>query len=518
MGLKRPDKSNMAKRADSKLPQSKQQASKPVVRTKQVEPEPVEEDVVVSNTTSKKKVSRSPANKVVTKKVVKKAAAKKLTKANIIKIKDTNAYSMALVTSMNGATNDNMILPLDNKNFTHLVMPLPLCLQILLQANGLPFSSVVELAGDKGSNKSALLLEFGAIVNGQRYFAPDYMGFMDYLSAETKFPEAMNLAITGYPDELRESRPGSLAAVYVHKGDSMDAWMTRGLDRAEVYAKNGDPTRAVPYILGIDSIAAKLLDETTDKIASEGVPSRQFSREAQAIKRWISTYQGIMAEWPSILIAINHVARDPIPGTRSMSRHKPGGRYLGFAESVDLDLAASGKTVKTTAPEGYPVPYIATNKIKITVAKNSLGETHNSCFGYVRWHYYWPAKNMLDPDSPRQHMRWLWGKTLVEMLNTYDAHTNLDAHGKSMLRDICHVEVVVKTRDLWRCRQLPETENGIPADELGQMIELNTKMRMALQAFYGVTRYSVYEPMTNYAKQMQIQRKVKAKEDSDSDN
>lgn len=532
MGLKRPEKPSMVSR---KVAKPAPEADKPkrvsvdemlanvakvaASKKSQLEIEASEaQDKSPPKKVATKTATKAAAKPKTVKKKAKQAEPKKLTRANIIKIKDNDAYQMALITSMNGSVGDNMILPKDGKNFTHVVMPIPLVLQIAIETNGIPYSSVIELAGDKGSNKTALMLELAAIVNGQRYFAEDYSGFMDYLSVETKFPDKMWRAICGYPDELAVYRPGKMVSSWIHKGNSMDSWMEKGMERGKHYAKMADPDRAIPYILGIDSVAAKLLDDTMDKIEAEGVPQRQFSMEAQSIKRWVGTYQNLMGEWPFILAVINHVARDPIPRTQNMSRHKPGGRYLGYAESIDLDMAAAGKTTRRRAPEGAPVPFIATNKIKITVAKNSLGETHRSFYAYVEWHYEYPGPQFYKPQDQRQRMRWLWGKSLVESINTYAEYCKWDAGVKNALRDICHVEPVVKSADLWRCRQMKHTEHGIPAEDLGRMIELDPVMRHGLQVFHGVTQYDVFEPFTNYASQLQVQMSKKAKADRDSDN
>jgi hypothetical protein len=322
-------------------------------------------------------------------------------------------------------------------------------------------------------------------------------------------------AMCGYPDEESEVRPHAMRAVNPFQCDSMDAWQRSALQRGRMYRKLVDPKRAIPYILGIDSLSAKLMEETSDKIETVGTPGRQHSFEAQAVKKWVTTYQKAMENQPFILAAINHVARDKQQNTMELTRHKPGGRYFSYLESLDFDLKRIGRSEVTRPDFESPVPKVTTNKILIKVEKNSLGDTGNKCFGYVRWYYTMPQPHHMNPDSPRQRMEWLWGQSLVELLDVTQDSCTLDANGKDALRDICHVVCKVKSRKIYSCKQVPESKDGIPADQLGRLIESDPALRLAIQQFHGVTLYDVFRPMTNFVEQLNIQQSKKAKEDED---
>lgn len=483
--------------------------------------EPSEAVPPVTKPVTKATVKKSAPPPAV-KKTAKAAADKPATtkpagtgRASMIKIKNDNAYALAFSQNMRSAAGHNQVMPRDRSLYTNMVLPIPLILQCVIETNGIPFTSVMEIVGDKGSNKTALLLELANFVNGRYHASSDYAGFMDYMSAETKHPDKMILAMCGYPDEEIELRPTAMRAVNPFICPSMDEWQRTALRRAKAYRKLVDPKRCIPYILGIDSFTAKLMEETSDKIERDGIPGRQHSFEAQAIKKWAITYCKEMNHYPTIIAGINHVARDRQPNTMELTRHKPGGRYLNYLETLDFDVKKLGKTLVTKPNFETPVPSVQTNKIMIKAEKNSLGMSGKKCITYVRWYYTMPEAHHINPDSPRQRMHWLWGRALVEHLDVTADTCTLDEHGKDQLRSICHVVCKNKSASIYSCRQVPESKNGMPAEELGRIIETDPKLRLAIQQFHGVTLYDEFRPFTNYKELMNIQDIKKAKEDAD---
>lgn len=426
--------------------------------------------------------------------VAAKVRGKKLTQKQIRGIKDTTAYAHAMQLNVRGTGQFNELPGVDKAKSNYLVMPMPFIIQCATQTSGIPFSCMVELTGDKGSNKSSFILGMAQIINGQTYVAPDYSGWCEYLSSESKPPEQLIWSICGYPDYLEMERPELLRPVIPTVCDSMDEWQAIWQNRLESYRKLIPRNRQIPLLGAVDSLTAKMLEETYKKIETVGSAQRTFSIEAFSIKQWLSKVLSDMEHLPVILFLVNHVRR--IKETEYVERReKPGGKYVGYAETLDFDLKPMGKPQREKLPATAEYPFETYNRVKLKVEKSSLGETHRSVPLIFRYTMVNPPKYAMDQDSLRQESQWMWGESLSWFLSDkYEGNELL----RDRLNDIVDVKAVGgKGGHFYTCKRLFGKE-VVHGEELGQAIEADEKIMYELRRVFGVVKYPRFEPFTDY--------------------
>ena len=451
----------------------------------------IDEEETTSTTTKKRRVLKRAEAQAPMRQVRQPAAIKRLS--------DNVAYSAALQDRLNGTGKDNNAISSQGASgLSHLAMPMPLVLQLTMQVSGIPYSSVLEVAGDKGSRKSSFVMEMGRIISGNSYIAPNYAGWCDYISTETKFPDVLCGSIVGFPDELDIVNPDGMTPVMPFRCDDMNEWQSLIQQRIKSYKKTIDPKRQIPFLLAVDSLTAKLLKESYDAIEKEGHAGRAFSVEANSIKRFMSKVSKDMEDHPMIFLAVNHVAREKEPGKFQETRRKPGGRFMSYQETFDLDLKAVGKTSKRNTPEGYRYPYIHTDTVKMTVEKSSVGETGTSCVLFVDYtmsnRVELATGEIVEFDGEhRRRTSWCWGRSLCNLL--CNENKNVVGRHRKMLDDVCKVRK--DSPLLYQCPQI--SSKSMDGEKLGRLIAENTKIVEQLYQMYGVTKYPIFEPYGNYA-------------------
>lgn len=433
--------------------------------------------------------------------------------AQVKRLKDESGYMLALQSLMSRTKDDNMLLSSSGiQSFANIVMPIPLILQLQTCTNGIPYSSFIEIAGDKGSNKSSFLLGLANIINGQCYMAEDYAGWCDYVSAETKFPDGLASAICGYRDEMMLTRPDKMLAVNPFESSTMNDWQSLIQQRVKAYTKAIDPKRHIPFLIGIDSLTAKLLQETYDSIEKEGYASRAYAIEAFSLKQFVSKITGDITGYPMIVAAINHVARDKDPGKFGAEvRRKPGGRFQDYQQTFDFDLKPQMKPQKrhVELTETQTYPYIHTNVLRFKVEKSSLGETFRTCRLFLEWthtraEHFNPLTNKVELSSPRQRMWWKWGQSLAYHLS--DKCLEFDSRMKQLLKSV--VDIRYENETSYRCPTFGRA--AFDPETLGRMIECDPVMSFKIKELFGVMEYPVFEPLTNYTEMAQTLRGIKA--------
>jgi hypothetical protein len=442
--------------------------------------------------------------------------------AALKKIKDKNTYFLYLQSSMTSASENSIVSVRGTASRAHLVMPLPLPLQITMQVNGIPYGTFIEVAGDKGSLKSSFVLGMARIFNGFDYSLPDHIGFADYVSNESKYPDGLVSAICGYEDEHLALRPDSLYAVKAHRSGSMNEWQKIILSRLKEYEKLADPKRGLPYLIILDSITAKLLDSTAKKIVKEGMADRAFSIEADSIRRFMATVMNKIEDYPIVFMGVNHVRRDKEIGKFAEVRSKPGGRYLSYQEIFDLDMKQFKKPWKINSPDNIDYAFIHMNATKLTVEKSSIGQTFNSCVLYYSYTYSnyceMPDGSIIafkskDPHVKlRQRSKWEWGRSLCNKIAT--ASKDIVGKQRAKLNDVCRVDAANEL--VATCKQISKV--AMDSEKLGRLIMQDERMCEKIADIFAVQQYPVYEPGTDYCGIRGIERKKKsAKELSDSE-
>lgn len=361
-------------------------------------------------------------------------------------------------------------------------LPLPhFCQRVLFQRTTLPLERVMIIFGPSGSNKSTLLYYFYDLFrrNNGMYF---------HIEVESKDTPIMRLAMTDY----------DYGAGWGAEAKSMDDIQTMVkyyIDWFKSACAQKKAVGRVPFVLGVDSLVAKLTQEAKDRFdANDGAAMRRFSDEARSLSDWFKYAPELLQGFPFSLIAINHdkpkpAERPGMPATHS----SPGGSAPNFYATYRL------LCTKVTSLKMNRLGY-GGNRIRLSTEKSSLGPDKIGVDVEVRWGH----QQGLTEDGTqaiRQHTFWDWDKATTELLVWISGNKkNLGYWSKAVDR-ILGVRKVTGGR--YACRALDvSAESAMKPSAMGRLLETRQDLLRELEDLIGVQRATAWTPNVPFAEQL----------------
>jgi len=314
--------------------------------------------------------------------------------------KKRDAYFRSLAEEGKKEFGHSAVLAGNESNRLVIGIPFPsLALEWLTLQDVWPLSLVAVLCGRWGTCKSAFLYEIF------RWFAK-FNGGAILQEVETRFSPDLCSSIMGYTmDEC---------PIILNRCTSLDDWQEKlsfflDLQKRRMIGTQEEPGpgRTIPVCFGVDSIMAKAALEKMEKIAKAGSAGRDFPIEALLNTEYFRATAGKIDNWPFSLVLVNHLKEGIDRETQQTKKRKPGGDFVNFQESFELEMGVWKSKISTADFDG--------RGIRITCVKNSFGETGRDIFTRMLW---WDEETG-DPDEPyRQKTVWDWDwSTITTLIN-----------------------------------------------------------------------------------------------------
>jgi len=354
-------------------------------------------------------------------------------------------------------------------------------LEYLFGCTVLPFSRIYQIVGLQGTVKSALTVEIA------RWFRA-LSGEVLYLEHESKFNPDYARSILGWDD------PQGMTLLKCH---SINDWQ-RKLQAAVRLAKEDAKERgskAYPVLFIVDSITAKAMEETQEKIEKEGFASRGFPAEALSITRFMRQIPQQLDEWPFVLLLVNHLK----PNRNDMGiveRHKAGGRGVDFQESCEIELSKHREwRLKRVNRTG--------RKYNIQLHKNALGPDMRTISVEVWWWFEDVADPATGESSYRQVTVWDWHAATVQFL------ANPPDEYRRRTKEIISFDTVQKREGM--CVISPElgitAKDPLTPSEAGAMLAQREDILCQLRRLYGISQWKPYQPQVDYDQQLAAEKR-----------
>jgi hypothetical protein len=368
-------------------------------------------------------------------------------------------------------------------------LPLPhLCQRFLFQRTTFPLQRTTLLFGLPGSNKSALMYWFYDLFrrHGGKYL---------HLDTEDKDTPILRLSLTGYDKEAGRRRPCTSMDAFQEAVKTYVDWF-----KGVCGSANG-PGKRVPYILGIDSLTAKMTQSAQDKMDSDhGAAGRRFADEARSLSDWFKYVPNMLQDWPIGLIAINH--DKPVPSTvipGAIDHKSPGGQAPLFYATYRI-LVTKAKQLKQDATgwEG--------NRIKLEMYKSSLGSDRRR----IEVDFAWKCEAAPSVSGKSvvmaQQSHWNWHKATIEFLVqlTTDAGTKSSARAHA-ISDLLGLGKQSNGRYSSKGLGISPAD-AIKPSELGPLIESNAGILSQLEPALGIHSSNAYQDGVDFDTQLAAAR------------
>lgn len=352
-------------------------------------------------------------------------------------------------------------------------LPLMFAPSYLFQSTVLPLGRMTMIVGAPGSLKTSLLYEMFR-------WHRAYKGRNVLFEVESKMsPDLMN-SILNY----------DYNAVAVQSCQSLDECI-RNLSNAISRIKAGligvkgapGPGKAIPVGIGIDSLTAKMSEESATRFASDG-PGRAFPAEAQFLTQTMRAIPGLIDDWPWSLLCVNH-EKKAINASVPHQKIIPGGIGLEFQSTFIIEMAFM-KDIKTADLKGV--------RVLMRMKKNSLGQSRGRLEAEMLWG--------MDYDSPEgavQRTFWNWYAASIDLLISF----NKDGT-KSLWNRINEIVDInrPKANRVW------STVLGIPKDdpvtfhEAGRLLEQREDILQQLRPLLGIKTRKPFVEGLDYRSQL----------------
>ncbi len=358
-----------------------------------------------------------------------------------------------------------------------------LSLEYLLDTNIWPLGRVVQLNGLQSSMKSAFAFELSRIFR-------EHSGATWYHEVEGKFSETLCRSVIGW---------GADTAFVRDPCDSMDAWqqhvtLTLRTIR-EIMDGKGKRERGTgrtwPVLEVIDSLTAKNLTASDDRIDKAGFASAAHPAEAGSITKFMKRLQRVLDHYPISMVIINHLKLQENPNGPQPIRHTPGGKHVAFQESLEIEFTRIGH-VEQVDKEGLDV--------KLRVRKNALGSPDRSIVAPIRW-WTAPAIDAQAGKKPVSRQRTVW--------DWYTATTKLLINDKLVRRTAVREVIDVRTAKggkFWSKRLRISKDAPVSAQAFGKAIQRNAEVLRELRQVFGIKMRPVLDSRIGYAKQQATAR------------
>lgn len=398
----------------------------------------------------------------------------------------TNAAVRAGIASLQDEFDNKLINTIETGGAC-IGIPLPsLAFEWLVDTTIWPLGRVIQCNGLQASMKSAFAFEMSRIFR-------KYAGITHYHETEGKFAEVLCRSIIGW---------GADTAFVRDPCESMNDWQSK-LIASMKYVKramdgNGRKQpglgRIFPVLEVIDSLTAKNMDTSDERIEKAGFAQSSHPVEAGSITKFMKFVQKTLDHYPIALLLINHLKIQGDPGNPAQQiRHTPGGKHVAFAETIELEFAKRAK-IELKDKEGL--------LINIRCRKNSLGTFDHRITVPVRW---WYAMTQDASAGKREVLRqrtvWDWHEATTMLLT--DANFRL----RATVRDILDIQEVRSGGKRYASKRLRiRKDAAVTAHAFGKAICSNSEVLAELRAAMGIKCRPALDPSLGYAKQQATAR------------
>jgi hypothetical protein len=387
-------------------------------------------------------------------------------------------------------------------------LKIPFPLQYLFDSSVLPLGIVMEVAGTQESCKSMFSYELGRIFI-------DSAGWMEDIVTEGKFSPDLAYSIIGWSKERRDCFNKTQA-------NSMNMWQSAlqsQMDHTIEMIRKGDkanglpPGAFYPVLYAVDSIVGANMEETNEKIDTNGFAGRQYSAEALSLTTYLKKIANTVVDYPFVALFVNHLKIDPAPSAYEQpTKRRSGSKQLQFQDTYRIDLSGTKKEAKAiNTPNGKRIR--EGRKIKFEVSKNSLGDSGRSMEVWVTW-----ETRAVSETRSLQFTKWNWNDATTQLLIDFQEgklHRRLNVSSstrKELLDEYFHIrkegpgQYISKTLDI---------TTPISADKMGQLINSNPEALTKLRHAFGIHTYEEWAPGVDYLKQRAAAIEALAKRNQD---
>lgn len=348
-----------------------------------------------------------------------------------------------------------------------------LCLRVLFQRTTFPLERSMIIFGPPKSNKSTLLYWFYDLFRRAH-------GKYLHVEVEDKDTPIMRLALTGYRKD----------AGWVRRCASMNDFQSAVYEYINwfqgICGAAAGPGRRVPFVLGVDSLMAKLTDEATAVMEkNSGVPTRRFADEARSLSDWFKDVPGRLQGWPFNLITINHDKPKPGAHAGQVVHQSPGGSAPNFYATYKI-LVQKIAQIKQQATgwEG--------NKLKLTMEASALGASHRTIDAEIVWRME-PTESITGKPIMIQRAMWDWGKATIEMLHNLVVRKDKEGARAAAIREIIGIGKGTAGKYYATGLGVPASQ-AMPARQLAALLESNREVLDALEPRLGIHSSYQYQP------------------------
>lgn len=354
--------------------------------------------------------------------------------------------------------------------------------KILFNCNAMVTGRFSEVYGPARSCKSAFVFD------RYRYMLENGGGYI-HLDNEDKDAPSLRVALMRYPEDHND-------ADWVRRSDTMGEWMGHAHDAVKWLKKicGDEPKsskkgttlgRAIPFIIGVDSLMSCLTEDTVAAIRdNNGSPTIGYPREANILTQWFKFFIKEIANWPISVWVVNHgkLQINTMHGIEKF--YAPGGAAQNFHMSYRF-LFRHVQDIKRndTGVEGQT--------IKIKNDKNSFGVTNAVVEVDMLWKYE------EDPiTGERKQLAW-WDWDSATTFACDDAATSRPGHvvgerGRK-IKEILGLRK--EARGMWSCSTLDVSPSDpVDAATMGKMINTNKELMKALEEAFEIKQIPVMVP------------------------
>jgi len=370
-------------------------------------------------------------------------------------------------------------------------LPLPaLCLQYAFQSTVFPLSRVVQITGEEGSAKSALLYEI------MRWHMT-YGGGAVLAQNELKDSPDLRASLLQWNKQW-------LARCDVVDTHSMQEWQkvwTFGSQFMRgIMDQAGGPGRTVPVVIACDSLTATAPEEEIAEMMKDGCAKRGFALLANLISRYMRTIPRQIEGYPFTYIGTNHLK----PATDYMGRptaNIPGGKSVKFMETFEIEMH------RHHIPDIDRLDYGGL-RLVLKLRKNSLGPSRRQFAAELLW---WTGQ---DPETGllRQETAWDWHAASIDLLLRFET----DKGKKTLytaLRDICDINVVSRTdRTCWSKALQISKDDPLPYRTAGAMLEQRMDLKLQMFPLLGIIQRRPFQPGVDYRDLLETAREQATEE------
>jgi hypothetical protein len=358
-----------------------------------------------------------------------------------------------------------------------------LALRYLFQRVSFPLERVVILFGPSESNKSSLLYWLYDLFRraGGRYV---------HLEVEDKPTPDLLLSLTGY-DDL-----GGL----VEECETMDKfqeYVDSYIDSIKsMCGQSGGPGRRVPFVVGIDSLTAKMTaDAVKTTAAAKGVTGRRFADEARSLNDWFKYVPPLLRGWPFGLVAVCHDKEKAVEGRPGQKmHHTPGGAAPKYYATYRLLLQRTKALPQTaTGWEG--------NRIKLSTEKNSMGTSRLWIEADIRW-VVAATPSRSGVVTVGQRTVWDFDKATTELL--YRLKSDKGARGRAVDEV---VGIVKQTNGRYSAKPLGIAPgDALPPAEFARVLEGRPELLAELEPRLGIHPSRIFDQTQDFSDQLDAAR------------